>query len=490
MKLGVMALIGITIAAPAAAQEPIDSAVARFYALRWEQPAWVSDNSLTPQGAFLVDLMARSLRDGLNPADYAITSLDSLLHRLSPGEAGRLDSLLTRAFLLYARDLSGGRVTPAAVDTEWTATPQRLDLAAFLNQAADGDAAAVLSAMEPPQPGYRALRAGLMRYREIAERGGWPVAIGQRLAAEGYDTSQGIRTAVRQFQGLHGLTADGIVGPETRAALDVPPAIRVEQIVLNLERWRWLPRALGERYIAVNSAAFRLELVEHDSVAWSTRAIVGRRDWPTPIVSGVATWLQFRPRWKVPRIIAARELLPLIQRDTGYLRRERFRVFGDSLLRDIELDPTILDWRAMTESTFSYQLVQEPGRDNPLGGVKLVFWNRFTVFVHDTPARHLFSELLRTFSHGCVRIESAEQLVARLLPSWSPDSIRVAMTQGPERWVRLPQTIPVHLVYWTAWTTDDGLVAFAPDSYRWDAELSEALVNRGTQRVTMKGHAQ
>lgn len=468
-------LAWLSLVAPAEAQEPIDSSLARFYALRSGQPAWVSGNGLTPQGRFMLDAVMQSARDGLNPTDYLTASADSLL---------------TRAFFLYARDLSGGRVTPAAVDTEWTATPHSLDLATLLNQAADGDAGAVLGAIEPPQTGYRALRVALQRYRDLAQHGGWPVAMGQRLAAEGYDTAQGIQVAIRQFQRLHGLTADGIVGPETRAALDVPPAARAEQIVLNLERWRWLPRTLGARYIAVNSAAFRLDLIEHDSVAWTTRAIVGRGDWPTPIVSGVATWLQFRPRWKVPPIIAARELLPLIQRDTAYLRRERFRVFGDSLLRDIELDPAMLDWRAMTESTFTYQLVQEPGGDNPLGGVKLVFWNPFTVFVHDTPARHLFSELLRTFSHGCVRVEGAEQLVARLLPTWSPDSIHAAMTRGPERWVRLPQAVPVHLVYWTAWATYDGPVAFARDPYGWDAELSEALANRGTRRVTMKGQEQ
>jgi murein L,D-transpeptidase YcbB/YkuD len=479
------------LAATAVAQEPIDSAVRRFYELRWQQPAWILLNGTSPQANLLLDQVTRATRDGLEPADYVTPVVESLLRRhLTQGDAWVLDSLLTRAFLLYAHDLSTGRVLPAAVDTQWAATAQRLDLATLLNQAADGDAGTALGTIEPPQAGYRTLRTALLRYRAVAQRGGWPITLSERLAAEGYDTTQGIPSAVRQFQQLHGLAVDGIVGAATRAALDVAPETRADQIALNLERWRWLPRALGERYIVVNSAAFTVDLVERDSVAWTTRAIVGSSDWTTPIVSGVAGWLQFRPRWKVPRLIAARELLPLIQRDPAYLRRERFRVFGDSLLRDIELDPTMLDWQAITESTFSYQLVQDPGGDNPLGGVKLVFWNPFTVFIHDTPSRRLFSEAWRTFSHGCVRVEGARQLVGRLLPTWSADSIRAAMTHGGERWVRLPQPVPVHLVYWTAWATDEGLVAFAADPYGWDVELARALQARAAPHVSLKGPTQ
>jgi murein L,D-transpeptidase YcbB/YkuD len=349
----------------------------------------------------------------------------------------------------------------------------------ILDRASDAsDAARALSAIDPPQPGYRALRAALQRYRELAQGGPWPPELGRRLALEGYDTTGGVEPAVRHFQQLHGLVVDGVVGPATRAALRISAADRAQQIALNLERWRWLPRALGERYIAVNSAAFTLELVERDSIAWTTRAIVGRTDWPTPILSARATSLLFRPRWKVPRIISARELLPLIQRDSTYLTRERFRVFNDSVPGGAAVDPHTVDWSQVTESTFTYQLIQEPGRDNPLGGVKLVFWNAFSVFIHDTPARPLFSEPLRTFSHGCVRIENAADLVARLLPDWSMPAIHAAMAEGRDRSVPLPQPINVHLVYWTAWSTSDGLVAFADDPYGWDTELARALEAR------------
>ena len=488
MKSCVIVLTWLSLAVPAGAQESIDSGVARFYALRWGQPAWGFNSGLSRPAGLLLDAAARASREGLDATAYVTPAVDSLLRRhLSQEQAWALDSLLTRAFLLYGRDVSRGRVDPAAVDTQWTASPQPLDLVSALSMAADADDAGTwLRSIEPPQRGYRALRRALQRYREIARRGPWPAQVRERLAAEGYDTTAGLRTAIMQFQKLHGLAVDGVVGPATRAALDIPAAARAEQIALNLERWRWLPRELGERYIVVNSAAFTLGFVEYDSIVWQARAIVGRLDWPTPIVSSVATGLSFRPTWKVPRVIAARELLPLIQHDSTYLRRERIRVYGDSS-QPGALNPATIDWRAVTESTFTYQLVQEPGGTNPLGNVKLIFRNRFSVFIHDTPTRRLFSDVWRTFSHGCIRVEHAGQLAGRLLPDWPADSITAAMTRGRDRWVALPRPIPVHIVYWTAWVTEDGLVAFSGDPYHWDDELTRALTKQVAGQVTMKG---
>jgi len=477
MRTCLAALILAALVATAAAQEPVDSAVARFYDGRWQQPAWVRSNALSPDAASLVTALGDAAREGLDASLYLTPTLDTLLHQhLAAADAWRLDSLLTHLFFSYARDVSRGRVDPASVDTQWTEARQAGDLVARLERVLDrGTVRTLLRSLPPPQPGYDALRAALARYREIARGGDWPAGFARRLAAEGYDTTAGVDSAVRAFQTLHGLTPDGVVGPVTAAALAVPATVRANQIALNLERWRWLPRQLGARYLMVNSAAFTLTLVEDDSVVWTTRAITGRTDWPTPLVSGRATHLLFRPRWKVPRVIAARELLPSIQRDTAFLARERFRVFSDSARGGKELDPHSIAWTALTESTFTYQLVQESGGDNPLGGVKLVFWNPFSVYIHDTPTPPLFEKRLRTFSHGCVRIEHAAELVGRLLPDWPPDSIRTAMSHGGERWVRLPQAIPVYLSYWTAWVTDSGLVAFAADPYGWDLELERAL---------------
>jgi L,D-transpeptidase YcbB len=465
-------------------QSPIDSAVGRFYDAHWFDPAptWVQRNGVTRQATALLDVVAHADDEGLDPGDYLTPTLDSLLHRdLTFDDAWRLDTLLTRTFLTYAWDVSRGRIAPSLVDSSWTASPNPQDVVALLEWAPDA------KGFPPPQPGYRALRASLQRYRTIARRGDWPAALGRRLALEGYDTTAGLPAAVQRFQTLHGLEPDGIVGPATQEQLDISPSSRARQIALNLERWRWLPRSLGDRYIVLNSAAFVLELVENGAVTFTTRAVVGRPDWPTPITSSRATDIVFRPVWKVPRTIAAQELLPIIRRDSTYLSREGFRIFGDSSLAGGELKPEAIDWSTVAESTFVYQLAQEPGPDNPLGGMKLVFWTPFSVFIHDTPARPLFSERWRAFSHGCVRVEDAGALVARLLPAWPTDSIAAAMDRGRQRWVHLPQSVPVHLVYWTAWVADDGVVAFAADPYGWDEKLARALDARAPQRVTVKG---
>jgi len=466
-------------------QSPIDSAVGRFYDARWfdPAPAWVQRNGITRQATALLDVVADADREGLDPADYLTPTLESLLHGdLTFDDAWQLDTLLTRTFFLYARDVSYGRVEPALVDSQWTRSARSMDLAALLEMALDAEQVApILRDLVPSQSGYTALRDAMGRYRDVAQHGGWPVPLGARLAAEGYDTTAGVPAALRRFQELHGLEPDGILGSATRTQLRISAATRARQIALNLERWRWLPRSLGSRYVVVNSAAFVLELVENGAVTFTTRAIVGRPDWPTPIASSRATDIIFRPVWNVPRTIAVQELLPIIRRDSTYLTREGFRVLGDSS------QPQAIDWATVTESTFVYQLAQEPGPDNPLGGMKLVFWTPFSVFIHDTPVRLSFSERWRAFSHGCIRVEEAGALAALLLPAWSVDSIAAAMGRGRQRWVRLPQPIPVHLVYWTAWVAEDGLVAFAGDPYGWDEKLASALHARSAQRLTMKG---
>jgi L,D-transpeptidase YcbB len=320
-------------------------------------------------------------------------------------------------------------------------------------------------------------RVALLRRRLLAE--------GYAAAAEGdaelFDGT--LDAAVREFQERHGLVVDGAVGSATRRALNVPATARVRQIALNLERWRWLPRFLGRRYVVVNSAAFALDVVDGGQRVIGMRAIVGRTDWPTPIVSSRITEAVFRPAWHVPRAIATAELLGLAQRDPAYLAREGIRVFADSAAGGHEIDPATIDWHAATESTFAYQLVQEPGPTNPLGGVRFVFWTPFDVFIHDTPLRPLFSERFRAFSHGCVRVEGAADLATYLLPEWSVDSIHAALTVGRERRVRVPTAIPVHLVYWTAWTDDRGEVQFRDDVYGWDRELGIALDARTGARA-------
>jgi L,D-transpeptidase YcbB len=490
-------------------QDALRPLLARVYEQRAYHAGWVGERGPLPVAAELLEVIGAAGTEGLDPDDYPHAAIRRLLQSgREPDSLARLELLLSRTLLAYGSDLSRGRVDPAAVDSPWTAARRGVDLAVTLKTVLDsGRPAQVLEHLAPPQPGYAKLRRALKRYREIADRGGWPaipagldlvagtrdsrvIALRTRLVVEGdlpsgddrgdvYDTVA--VQAVRRFQTRHGLEPDGVVGPATRGALNVPVRERIRQIELNLERWRWLPRSLGQRYVMVNSAAFELALIDSGGPAMTMRAVVGRVDRPTPIVSGQITSLIFSPVWHIPRSIAVEEVLPLVQRDPQHLRQHGISVFEDSSRTAHQVDPGTVNWAAMTEQTFNLQLRQAPGGDNPLGGVKFIFGSRFNVCIHDTPVRSLFHERVRVFSHGCIRIEQAADLAVRLLQDsvrWSGDSVRTRMTGPTEEVVPFPLPIPTHLTYWTVWVDDDGTIEFRDDIYGWDERLADALAQR------------
>jgi len=328
------------------------------------------------------------------------------------------------------------------------------------------------------------------RYAELTATGGWPVLpegaalepegsdaripiLRRRLAREGYrvDRGQGpveyyderLAAAVRRFQELHGLLADGVVGRATRRELNVPAPVRLSQLRANLSRVETLPPGAGAPALVVNIPAFTLDVIDSGRVLFTLRVIVGRRDWPTPVVQTTATELVFAPAWRIPHSIAVTEVLSAVRRDPEYLTRNQIQVFdgtGGTLL-----DPTTIDWAHVTPRTFEYSLVQTPGPLNPLGRVKLTLNSSYGVHLHDTPARSLFLRSRRALSHGCIRVDLPERLVGYLLPAWSPDSVARAMAGLTEVTVPLPAPIAVHFVYRTAWLEPDGMVAFREDLY-------------------------
>ncbi len=417
-----------------------------FYERRDYRPAWSGDGEPLRAADELLAAVSAAAREGLRAEDYAPARIRALLDEVrahpDPDRLAELDLSLTAAFLTYGSHLAAGRIDPPAVDTQWSAARHGLDLARLLQTALDSNrlARVLMNDLPPPQPGYARLRTALARYREIAAQGGRNV---------------GIRDRIRQIE-------------------------------LNLERWRWLPRRQGARYIMLNTPAFALEVVQRDTPVMTMRAIVGTTDWPTPIVSGTINALILNPAWEVPKTIAARELLPLIRSDSGYLAREQIRVFQPPESGGGEIEPAAVDWSALTDSTFPYRLRQEPGPTNPLGRVKFVFPNRFNVCLHDTPARKLFAAAVRTFSHGCIRASQAVTLAVYLLQlggdsTWRRDAILAAIAAGTTETLPLPEAVPVHFVYWTAWARPDGTVEFRPDIYGWDARLSEALSGASTK---------
>lgn len=360
----------------------------------------------------------------------------------------------------------------------------------------------------PSHPVYNSLRQALARYRALAAAGGWPLvpegpkiqkgdqnkrvgALRVRLmASEGFSVQElpreetlfdeQLEQAVRRFQQRHGLAVDGIVGPATFAALNIPVEERVQQIELNMERWRWFPRNFGSRYLFVNIANFGLEVMENDQPVMTMRTIVGRADRRTPVFSTPLSYLVLSPYWHVLSRITIQDKLPLIRKDPEYLARQRMRVFEGQE----EVDPSTIDWSMVTAQNFPYRLQQSPGSRNALGRVKFIFPNRFNVYMHDTPSRALFQKSVRAFSSGCIRIEKPLELAEYLLrddPTWTREKMLGAIEKRKERVVHLSETIPVYLLYWTAWADADGTVQFRQALYGRDKALEKALESSSTR---------
>lgn len=361
------------------------------------------------------------------------------------------------------------------------------------------------SPAHPPWVGGRweefdRLARALVGYDHILRRGGWPSLPERTLLRPGEPISaelaNRLRTrlvltgdldeahaavpaarydgalvdAVQRFQVRHGLLVDGIVGPETVRTMNVPAAIRVRQIALNMERMCRLPVDPGERHVRVNIPEFRLRLLDGGDEVLALRVVVGARHTPTPVFSDDIEYLQFRPYWNVPDSIARHELVPRALEDPEYLQRHGFEVLAGWQPGAAILDPAAIDWRADTSA--AYRIRQRPGPANALGLVKFMFPNRHSVYVHDTSARQLLTRRYRAFSHGCVRVEAPERLATALLApqGWTADDVRSAMHASSRLAVALEEPVPIHLVYLTAWVDDDGVVQFRPDVYGRDAE--------------------
>jgi L,D-transpeptidase YcbB len=462
------------------------SAISGFYGRRAFRAAWSTEHGPNRLADELVAALQRADLEGLDPAEYHLAAIQALLDTVrtragagipsAPERIAQLDLLLTDAFLLYGSHLLSGRVDPETLHPRWEANRRGADLAAVLQNALESrHVARALQKLAPSQDGYRSLRDALVRERAIAAQGGWPQlaagappeSLAARLRIEG-DTS------LRAFQQRHGIDTTGVLDAETRAALNVTAEQRVEQLRLNLERWRWLPQDLGRRRILVNIPSYELQVIEDEEIVLQMRVVVGKQYRRTPVFSDTVRYIVLNPAWYVPRTIAVEEILPKIQRDPTYLERLGMRLSEGSA----PVNPDSIDWAAVTPENFPYRVHQEPGRANALGRIKFMFPNRYDVYLHDTPSRNLFNETQRDFSHGCIRVEKPIALATYLMKQngrWNQRAIEAALDDGAERTIYLPRPIPIHLLYWTAWAEQDGRIQFRPDIHDLDAVLTAAL---------------
>ncbi len=456
--------------------QPLESKVvlADFYRRRDFRLAW-SDVAA-------IDALLRAVResadDGLEPGDYHLTAIERSRAAAPaiPEMRARLDLLLTDAAVLLAYHLRFGKVGHVPIDAEWPVNPSEdgHGLARFLERAVDdGRVYQTFDELKPQYPFYTRLKRALADYRRIAAAGGWvgiPVGVDltlgmtdtrvpflrRRLAITGdlpddaasdgssrYDAS--VAAGVKAFQERHGLSADGAVRAATLRALDVPVASRIDQMRATLERCRWVMHDRAERFVLVNVAGFTVAVVEQDVPIWESRVVVGGPYTQTPSFRADLRSIVLNPTWTVPPGMMRNEIGPKIRRDPSYLKRNGYRMVNG-------------------------QVVQPAGPRNPLGRIKLLFPNPYSVYLHDTPSKSAFDRRNRMFSHGCVRVEKPFELAALVLEdrTWTTQALLAAAASGQTRTIVVRRPLPVLVLYWTAAVDPDGRVRFLPDVYGRD----------------------
>lgn len=457
-------------------------------------------------GAALLAQVQASIRDGLTPAHYHERALSAAAARpRTPAGAAELDLLRTDALVRLARDLRDGRSRPAA-EARIAAAPVSTDaLTPILARAiGNGRIAEALQSLRPQHAIYAGLTEALARMRGIEAAGGWgviPAGASMRSGASdarvpllrarlrlsgdlphvpGTDPSHefddALEGAVRRFQHRHGLNEDGVVGARTLAALNAPVGARIAALRVNLDRARWIVRDLPARFVVVNIAGARVYLIDEGEVRVEARAIVGKAATATPVFRATMQQIELNPYWSVPRSING-EILTAIRRDGSYLRREGIRVFTQA---GREIPRGSIDYGRYSGSGFPYVFRQDPGPLNALGRIKLLFPNPYNVYLHDTPARSLFAQEARLFSHGCIRVQHPVQLAAEVLADarWTAASLDAAIDGGTHQVIRVAAPLPVLVLYWTASVDLHGELHFYPDVYERDTPILTALDQR------------
>jgi murein L,D-transpeptidase YcbB/YkuD len=462
-------------------------------------PIWLDSDGLRERRTkTLMTALLNGDADALALDNYPLDDLRRVLSELleSKDPSAQLladvDVVLTATYVALGDDLLTGQVAPSTVSQDWhiEPTPAQIDsaLARFLR---DRDFDVSVTQMRPEYDEYKALQKHLARYRQIIARGGWqPVpdgkalklgdsasagrltALRERLRVEGYltgdsaspDTARGrteydreLAGAVAQFQREHGIVVDSALGKETLQSLNVPATYRLGQIAANMERYRWMPRTLGDKYVFVNVPAFRLEAFEDGNKVMEMKVIVGAEfeDRNTPVFSDSMQYVVFRPYWNATDNIMEKELWPKVEADPTFLERNDYEIYTEGGKERIR---------------------QRPGDKNALGLVKFMFPNTFDIYMHDTPEQTLFDKDIRAFSHGCIRLEHPEKMAEWVL-GWTPDQVQAAMHSSRDnRHVNLKEKVPVYIVYFTTFIRD-GRLHFGNDLYNRDAALVERVKN-------------
>jgi murein L,D-transpeptidase YcbB/YkuD len=455
--------------------------VRKFYAYRQNRFAWYDENGLTEQADNLFNHLNNLDKEGIQTAVPYKDSLDKLFNDPLPKEGADpdIEILLTAEYFFYAEKVWQGIPEKESTKLQWYLPRKKLDLPLLIDSLLK-DSSASLFANNFSNQQYYQLKMELQKYRHIDSAGLWkPLPangniyrkndsaeiiheIRNRLFLLGdltkdsgsnlFDDS--LEEAVKSFQYRYGLHPDGIMGPAFFREVNIPLTENIRKLIVNMERTRWVPAYLRNQYLIINIPAFTLYVYDQDTLAFKMNVVVGKDIHKTVVFNGDLKWVVFSPYWNVPASIMKKEILPAIKKDPDYLRKNNMEWNGNMIR-------------------------QKPGPSNSLGLVKFLFPNSYNIYLHDSPAKSLFNEPSRAFSHGCIRLANPKKLAEFLLiksPEWNAKKITAAMHRGREQYVTLPNPVPVYIAYLTAWVDNQGKLNFRKDIYNRDEALEEMLI--------------
>lgn len=484
--------------------DTIQKEVYKFYKNREYQFAWFNKKGMTAAVPIFYNKVQNYSSD-FNDKNLINSQLDSLIDLtnadkkpslIRENRKKELELLLTTTFFKFSKKVYGG-ISKNPHELDWYIPRKKKNFQALLDSLVALDKGEKVT--EPVNHYYTTLKAKLRQYRAIAKKGGFPkvvttkkllsfpesdsclLAVKQHLFLTN-DLKVNDKTiiytdelvkAVRSFQHRMGLNVNGKLNNQTITELNKPVDFRIRQMMLNLERLRWVPVDLGKEYLIANIPEYKLHVIEDKKLVWTTNVVVGKDVKQTTIFKGNISRIVLNPYWNIPNSIIMGEIIPKIKANPNYLADNNMEVVSGEKV----IEPSTINWDKY-KNAVPFTVRQKPGKGNALGRMKFLFPNNFNIYLHDTPSKGLFDASTRAFSHGCVRVENPNKLLLHFLrndKTWNQEKIDSIIETNEEFGIIIKPTIPVYIVYFTSWVDNNGQLNFRDDIYKLDDQLANEV---------------